>query len=99
MFMPGKIYNRRKDIHEIYGGQQQGGICTPANHPIVIIFTGDSGNEFGYKDGMTAEGIYQYTGEGQLSHMQFIKGNKAIRDHVMNGKDLCLFEYVKKGEC
>ncbi|RCX17232.1 5-methylcytosine-specific restriction protein A [Anaerobacterium chartisolvens] len=98
MFIPGKIYNRRRDIHAIYGGQQQGGICTPVSYPMVIIFTGDNGNEFGYKDGWTDDGIYQYTGEGQVYDMQFIKGNKAIRDHEVNGKDLCLFQYVKSGE-
>ena len=35
-------YNRKKDIHERFGGQQQGGISTPANHPFVFIFTGDA---------------------------------------------------------
>jgi hypothetical protein len=28
-FESGKLYNRRQDIHEVFGGQQQGGICTP----------------------------------------------------------------------
>jgi 5-methylcytosine-specific restriction enzyme A len=32
--------------------------------------------------------------------MTFVRGNKAIRDHVENGKDLLLFETLKtKGQC
>ena len=97
MFVTGKVYNRRRDIHAIYSGQQQGGICTPSNHPVIFIFTGDSGDEFGYKDDWTAAGIFEYTGEGQVGDMQITKGNKAIRDHVQNGKDLYLFKYIKSG--
>ncbi len=97
MFIPGQVYNRRKDIHAVYSGQQQGGICTPARHPFIFIFTGDNGEEFGYSDGWTKEGIYQYTGEGQVGDMQFIKGNKAIRDHVSLGKEILLFQYVDSG--
>ena len=29
-FQRGRIYNRRADVHARYGGQQQGGISTPA---------------------------------------------------------------------
>lgn len=97
MFIPGKLYNRRKDIHNLYSGQQQGGISTPAKYPLIFIFTGDSGEEFGYSDGWTQEGIYQYTGEGQIGDMQFIKGNKAIRDHISEGKEILLFQYVERG--
>ena len=32
-----RVYNRRADIHARFGGQQQGGIITPANHSLVII--------------------------------------------------------------
>jgi hypothetical protein len=42
-FEVGKIYNRRRDIHAKYRGQQQGGICTPQDYPVVIAFTGTSG--------------------------------------------------------
>jgi hypothetical protein len=39
-FEEGRVYNRRADIHARFGGQQQGGIITPAQHPLVIIITG-----------------------------------------------------------
>jgi len=36
MFTNGKSYTRRK-IHEKLGGQAQGGISIPAEHPMVFI--------------------------------------------------------------
>ncbi|MCL6443606.1 MAG: HNH endonuclease [Alicyclobacillus sp.] len=96
MFIQGVEY-RRRDLHEMFGGQRQGGISTPAQFPFIMIFTGDSGNEFGYQDGWQSNGVFYYTGEGQKGNMKFIRGNKAIRDHVMNGRDLHLFECVRNG--
>lgn len=98
-FERGKVYNRRKDIHVHFGGQQQGGIATPAG-PFIFLFTGQQGNAYGYQDGMRPDGSFEYTGEGQTGDMTFTRGNKAIRDHVDNGKDLLLFETLKsKGQC
>lgn len=91
MFVIGKEYIRRS-LHELYGGQRQGGIVTPKDHPFILIFTGDSGADYGYKD----HWIF-YTGEGQKGDMKFIRGNKAILEHVENGKDIFLFEYVRSG--
>lgn len=52
------------------------------------------------KSDMRADGIFEYTGEGQIGEMEFVRGNKAIRDHAVNGKDLLLFETLKsKGQC
>ena len=96
MFEVGKIYNRRADIHGKYKGQQQGGICTPKGHPFVFLFTGESGEQYGYSDGWDENGVFLYTGEGQLGNMQFLRGNKAIRDHQENGKDILLFETLPK---
>ncbi|MEC2072491.1 HNH endonuclease [Alkalihalophilus marmarensis] len=95
MFNEGEIY-RRRELHKEYGGQQQGGISTPSKFPFIMIFTGESGSEYGYKDGWQDNGIFYYTGEGQEGPMQFIRGNKAIRDHIKNGKDIYLFEYVRQ---
>ena len=83
----------------MFGGQQQGGIATPAE-PFIFLFTGQQGSAYGYHDGMRADGIFEYTGEGQAGDMDFVRGNKAIRDHAENGKDLLLFETLKrKGHC
>jgi 5-methylcytosine-specific restriction protein A len=95
-FIQGKTYNR-SDLHDLYGGQQQGGISTPAHHGFIMLFTGEQGEQYGYKDGWTDDGIFFYTGEGQVGDMTFMRGNRAIRDHADEGKDLHLFEYVRKG--
>lgn len=96
-FVVGEVY-RRHLLHEEYGGQQQGGISTPANYPIIFLFTGDSGHQYGYRDGYQKEsGIFLYTGEGQTGSMQLIRGNKAIADHQKNGKELHLFEAADRG--
>src|SRR5436309_11080683 len=50
-FEIGRIYSRRQDIHARFGGQQQGGIATPAKAPFVFLFTGASGEQYGYSDG------------------------------------------------
>lgn len=90
-FVEQATYNRRRDIHSRYGGQQQGGICTPGAHPVVICFTGESGEQHGYTDGWGTSGVFRYFGEGQVGDMDFVRGNRAIRDHLKDGKDLLLF--------
>jgi 5-methylcytosine-specific restriction enzyme A len=97
MFVKGNKYNRRKHLHEVYGGQMQGGISTPSNHNFIMLFTSHTGEQYGYKDGWSDEG-YLYTGEGQEGDMSFIRGNLAIRDHEKHGKALHLFKYVGRGE-
>ena len=94
----GKIYSRQADIHAQYKGQQQGGISTPAEVPFVFLFTGDTGEQYGYKDHWTDDGVFLYTGEGQVGDMEFVRGNKAIRDHAIDSKDLLLFEALGKGK-
>lgn len=90
----GRTYSRREEIHGEFGGQQQGGISTPEG-PFVFLFTGEMGEQYGYKDGWT-DGVFLYVGEGQRGDMEFVRGNKAIRDHAINGKELLLFEAVKR---
>ncbi|WP_201547535.1 HNH endonuclease signature motif containing protein [Psychrobacter sp. Pi2-1] len=97
MFEIGEIYNRRADIHGRYKGQQYGGIATPADHPYIFIFTGDSGSEYGYIDDFDPNGTFKYTGEGQEGDMKMSKGNLAIRDHQKNNKEILLFESTSRG--
>lgn len=84
---------RRREIHERWGGQEQGGISTPTAIPAVFVFSGPTGKRFGYDqdEGWQPDGTFHYTGEGQRGAMTFIRGNKAVRDHSENGKDLYLF--------
>lgn len=97
MFETGKNYSRRDDIHGQFGGQQQGGISTPSGHPFIFLFKGSSGGQFGYEDGWQPDnGIFLYTGEGQVGDMSFKAGNRAIRDHVQDGKTILLFEALGK---
>jgi 5-methylcytosine-specific restriction enzyme A len=91
-----RLYHRRKDIHAAHGGQQQGGISTPPKTPYIFLFTGEAGEQHGYSDGFEENGVFIYTGEGQRGDMEFMRGNKAIRDHALNGKDLLLFEATKR---
>src|ERR1700754_1786479 len=77
-FEEGKVYNRRADIHARFGGQQQGGIITPSQHPLVIIITGEEGLEHGYADRTRDDGVFEYFGEGQVGDMMLQRGNLAI---------------------
>lgn len=96
-FITGQIYHRRNDIHAPFKGQQYGGIATPAEAPYVFLFTGDAGEEFGYADTFQPNGLYWYTGEGQVGHMQMVKGNAAIYNHRKNRKTILLFEAARTG--
>ncbi|MEX0372110.1 HNH endonuclease [Spiribacter roseus] len=89
-FIEGQVYKRR-DIHDRYGGQRQGGISTPSGHPMIFLFTGQSGTRHGYGDGWS-DGVFEYFGQGQYGDMSFSRGNEAIRSHLANGRDLLLFE-------
>lgn len=89
--IPGQLY-RRRDLHDRYGGQRQGGISIPRNWPVIFLFSSPRGREFGYEDGWTEDGFYIYTGEGQEGDMTLTRGNAAIARHVEEGRDLHLFE-------
>lgn len=93
-FIQGQIY-RRSDLHDKYGGSRQSGISPSANYPIIFLFTGKSGAQFGYNDEWK-NGVFQYTGEGQERDMEYLRGNLAIKDHIRNGKELHVFEQQEK---
>jgi 5-methylcytosine-specific restriction enzyme A len=97
MFEVGRVYNRRLEIHEPYGGQRYGGISTPRDRPFIFLFTGESGEQYGYEDGWDDNGVFLYTGEGQKGDMKFVGGNRAIRDHALKGKDIHLFQALRRG--
>jgi 5-methylcytosine-specific restriction protein A len=98
MFIVGQKYSRAKDIHDRFGGGRQSGISSSASHPFIFLFSGQSGENHGYEDGWHPdEELFVYTGEGQLGDMEFSRGNKAIRNHVKDGKKLLLFKALGKG--
>lgn len=98
MFTEGKIYNRRKDLHEKFGGNTQSGIAPCASHPIVFIFTSPSGKKHGYQDRWLSDTVFQYTGEGQYGDMELLRGNQAIQSHIEKDRELHLFQKVESGQ-
>lgn len=96
-FEVGQVYNRRRDIHDRYGGQRQGGMSTPSAHPTIFLFTSERGAEHGYRDEFKPDGTYHYTGEGQRGNMAFARSNRALRHHLADGKRVHLFEALGDG--
>lgn len=96
-FEKGRLYNRRQDIHAPFGGQQQGGIITPSQHPLVIIITGEEGLAHGYADRQRPDGVFEYFGEGQNGDMVLQRGNRAIAEHSAEGRSLLLFRKSRNG--
>jgi len=87
---------KRKELHDNFGGQRQGGISTPKDYPYIFIFTNKRGVNYGYEDGWSEDGFFAYTGEGQRGDMSFKSGNKAIQNHGELNKKVFLFEETKK---
>lgn len=96
LYRQGQVYVRRL-VHDMLGGQEQGGISTPRAAPVILLFSTEQGADYGYQDGWKPDGLYHYTGEGQSGDMQMLRGNRAIRDHQKHGKVLMLFEGVGPG--
>ena len=96
-FVVGKEYNRRSEIHVPFGGQERGGISTPANVSAVFLFTGSGGGAFGYEDKFRDDGVFLYTGEGQAGDMKLDRGDLAIQQSGNSGRQLYLFEQTRKG--
>lgn len=95
-FEVGETYTR-SNLHDRYGGMRQSGIAPTRDFPIVFLFSGSSGESHGYEDEFLDDGRVIYTGEGREGRMTFERGNKAIRDHIDNNRELHLFEYVDQG--
>lgn len=92
----GSIYERR-ELHSKYGGSTQGGIAPSNDDPVVFLFTGGTGEEHGYHDEFLSDKSVIYTGEGQTGDMEMKRGNRVIRDHVEEGRELHLFEMEGEG--
>ncbi|WP_447783962.1 HNH endonuclease [Stenotrophomonas bentonitica] len=95
-FIVGALYNRRTDIHQNFGGQERQGICTPKDQPFIIAFTGEAGTAHGYADFWDDDEVFHYFGEGQSGDMRDVRGNRAIKNHVMDGKRILIFQMMGK---
>ena len=96
-YVPGALYNRVEEIHERLGGQRQGGISTPADSPFVMIFTGEAGLKSGYHDFWDGD-VFHYYGAGQKGDMKDTSGNRALKNHVVDGKRLLVFQMMGKSK-
>lgn len=87
----------RKEIHSEYGGSAQNGIAPSARTANILVYSDhDKAAAYGYDfDGWNfSKKLFYYTGEGSEGNQQFVRGNRAIRDHRQNGKALRLFVAV-----
>jgi len=84
----------RKELHDRFRGNRQKGISAPADEDFVFVFTGPSGEKYGYDDELLDDGTLIYFGEGRVGDMEFTEnnGNTKLRDHDERGLDLYVFE-------
>jgi 5-methylcytosine-specific restriction enzyme A len=96
VFEVGKLYHRQSDLHTRFGGNRQSGIAPCARYPYVFLFTAPTGELYGYRDGWRSDTEFSYTGEGQTGDMEMARGNRAIRNHEADGRELHLFQKSDK---
>lgn len=97
-FQIGKSYRRQEEITGKFGGSRQSGIAPSKITPAIFLFTGDTGEQYGYTDHFNESGDLFYTGEGQLGDMTMTRGNRAIAEHAITGRALHVFEALGKGK-
>lgn len=96
--VPGEKIMRRQ-LHEALGGQTQSGISPSSKSPVVMIFSDPaSGEQYGYFDGWHEDGLFHYSGEGQAGDQVMKRGNKAIHEHQVMGRELHIFLGGGKGK-
>jgi len=97
-FEIGRIYDRWPEINDLYGGGRQSGISASRQTAAIFLFTGESGEQYGYKDHFDEHGVFWYSGEGQVGDMKFDKGNHAIANHANEGRALHVFQTLGKAK-
>src|SRR5205809_6876158 len=87
---------KRSELHHHYGGGGQGGIEPSAKTPNVLIFSDPiAGEAYGYKYDRWIDGVFHFTGEGQVGDQVLTHGNRAILDHRRHGRALRVFRGVR----
>jgi 5-methylcytosine-specific restriction protein A len=83
----------RKELHDQFKGNRQKGISSPAEKDFVFVFTGPSGEKYGYDNALGDDGTLMYYGEGRVGDMEFRpnNANTKLRDHRERGLDLHVF--------
>lgn len=91
----------RQELSSIFGGALYSGIVPSKTTLNVLLYSDASkGEANGYFDSIEFEDehgpLVHYTGEGQTGPQEMTKGNKAILNHVKDGRALHLFWAVGK---
>lgn len=87
---------RRQHLNDRFGGNRVSGISVSSSEPVALLFSTKEPSQQFYDDGLDDEGVYWYSGEGSTGDMRWTKANKAVRDHMADGRDLFLFERVQR---
>ena len=85
---PGQEY-KRTELHDHFGGSRQSGISTPADNDLIFIFTGETGEQYGYEDGWQGDGYFHYTGEGQVATWNLFAEIERFSIMLKMANDLC----------
>jgi hypothetical protein len=86
----------RKELHKQFGGAGQGGIEPSAKTENVFIFSDPkAGEQYGYIYDRWQDGIFHFTGDGQVGDQEMKFGNRAILDHRKHGRALRVFDGVR----
>jgi hypothetical protein len=82
----------RKQLHEDWGGRQQGGISPSSKSPNIFIFWEPAvGEKHGYYDEFRADGCFYYTGKGQFGDQRLSDANLALLNHRQDRRRVHLF--------
>lgn len=87
----------RAQVREVAGGGKQRGIEPSTTNPSVLVYSDPKqGARHGYNFDGSADGAFYYTGEGQVGDQRMTNGNRAIREHAIDGRTLRVFEAVQE---
>lgn len=79
----------RPELHARYGGRQQAGIGPSSKVAAVLFFVASPAKRRpGIYDGWDDDGLLNYVGEGQVGDQRLAQGNKAVLNHVEDGRSL-----------
>ena len=81
-----RVYDRWSEINDPYEGSRQSGISASRVTPAIFLFSGQSGEQYGNQDHVDEQGVFWYSGEGQIGDMRLDKGNKFIATHASEGR-------------
>lgn len=84
----------RRALHDrLGGGSRQDGITRVVKSDEMLVFTNDGGGEHGYgvHEGLRADGVFRYTGQGQHGDQKLTGNNKALAESEEIGRPIRVF--------